>query len=127
MERNKHELEQYGAEQIQVLEAWFYALRPGIHQFGWLHHLIYEVVNNMWTVYGRLCDQIQLTLKPDSIVTIKDNGRGIPQKFIPKGVPQLRLSSHAFMQVVFGGGGYSFRGTPGVFCCKCARSGWKLW
>lgn len=119
MEKNLNpELEQYGAEQIQVLEGLEpVRLRPGMYIGstgpGGLHHLIYEVVNNsVDESMAGFCDQITLTLKPDSIVTITDNGRGIPTEIHPtEGRPAVEVvltRLHAGGK--FGGGGYKVSG-----------------
>ncbi len=44
-----------------------------------LHHLIYEVVDNsIDEAMSGHCNKIEITLKKDGAVCIKDNGRGIP-------------------------------------------------
>ncbi len=74
----------YGAEQIQVLEGLDpVRKRPGMYigntaEAG-LHHLVWEVVDNsIDEAMGGFCDTIKLKLLPESIVSVEDNGRGIP-------------------------------------------------
>jgi DNA gyrase subunit B len=75
---------QQSESDIQVLDPMAHVrLRPGMYVGGVdqkaLHHLVYEVVDNSIdeALAGR-CDHITVTLHDDYIVSVQDNGGGIP-------------------------------------------------
>lgn len=75
---------QYGADQIQVLEGLEpVRKRPGMYigntaEAG-LHHLVWEVVDNsIDEAMANRCDRIKVQLLPDGLVAVEDNGAGIP-------------------------------------------------
>jgi DNA gyrase subunit B len=74
----------YGADNITVLEGLDpVRKRPGMYigstSSTGLHHLIWEVVDNgIDEAMAGHADEVTLTLLPDGLVQISDNGRGIP-------------------------------------------------
>src|SRR3989339_1800819 len=113
---------EYGADQIQVLEGLApVRKRPGMYigntaEIG-LHHLIWEVVDNsideaMAGVSAGISDRIKVKLLPDGIVSVEDNGRGIPvdmHKATKKSALETVMTKlHAGGK--FGDGGYKVSG-----------------
>src|SRR5829696_1919076 len=58
-----------------------------------LHHLVYEVVDNsVDEALGGNCSRVEVTIRPDSSVTVADDGRGIPVDMMEKeGRPALEV------------------------------------
>ncbi len=109
---------EYDAAQIQVLEgAEAVRKRPGMYigstsETG-LHHLVYEIVDNaIDESLAGYCDHIQVRIRDGDIITVRDNGRGIPVDIQPQtGKPALEVvytMLHAGGK--FGGGGYKVSG-----------------
>ena len=79
-EQNKN----YGADNIQALEGLeAVRVRPGMYigstDSKGLHHLVYEVIDNSIDEHlAGYCSHIELFIRPDNSITVKDNGRGIP-------------------------------------------------
>lgn len=80
--------------------------RPGMYVGGTdsraLHHLIYEVVDNSIdeALAGR-CDHIEVVLYDDNVVTVRDNGGGIPVGIHSK----ARISTLQLVMTKIGAGG----------------------
>ncbi len=91
--------------------------RPGMYVGGTdskaLHHLIYEVVDNSVdeALAGR-CDHILITLYDDNVVSVQDNGGGIPVGINPStGKPTIEgVMTEIGMGGKFGTGAYKVSG-----------------
>ena len=114
----------YDVSSIQALEGIEHVRkRPGMYVGGTdikaLHHLVYEVVDNaIDEALAGYCTRINITIHPDSSVTVEDNGRGIPvgphlSKKDANGKPMETVD--VVMTIIgaggkFGGGGYKVSG-----------------
>ena len=87
MEKYNHA---YGANQIQVLEGLeAVRKRPGMYigsvSKRGLHHLVYEIVDNcVDEALAGYCTHIEVKIEPGNIISVIDNGRGIPVDIHPK-------------------------------------------
>ena len=87
MEKFEHE---YKADQIQVLEGLeAVRKRPGMYigstSVRGLHHLVYEIVDNcVDEAMAGYCTEINVIIEPGNVISVEDNGRGIPVEIHPK-------------------------------------------
>ena len=110
--------EEYDESQIQVLEGLdAVRKRPGMYIGSTgprgLHHLVYEIVDNsIDEALAGFCTDINVEILPGDIITVRDNGRGIPVGLNEKlGLPSVTVVLtvlHAGGK--FGGGGYKVAG-----------------
>lgn len=111
MEKYNHK---YGAEQIQVLEGLeAVRKRPGMYigstSVRGLHHMVYEIVDNcVDEALAGYCTEIKVEIEPGNIISVEDNGRGIPVEIHPK----TKISTAETVYTVLHAGG-KFGGDSG--------------
>ncbi|MBP3800484.1 MAG: DNA topoisomerase (ATP-hydrolyzing) subunit B [Clostridia bacterium] len=111
MEKYEHK---YGAEQIQVLEGLeAVRKRPGMYigstSVRGLHHCVYEIVDNcVDEALAGYCTNIKVEIEPGNIISVEDNGRGIPVEIHPK----TKISTAETVYTVLHAGG-KFGGDSG--------------
>ena len=111
MEKINHE---YNANQIQVLEGLeAVRKRPGMYigsvSVRGLHHLVYEIVDNcVDEALAGYCNNINVIIEEGNIISVEDDGRGIPVDIHPK----TKLSAAETVYTILHAGG-KFGGDSG--------------
>lgn len=118
----KAKSDNYGADQIQVLEGLDpVRKRPGMYigstGIEGLHHMIWEIFDNSRDeAMNGYCDRIEVALLPNNQIRVADNGRGIPVAIHPKtkvsALETVMTTLHAGGK--FGGDGSGYKASGGL-------------